>query len=94
MSLTLLLFSPFVHHAFLDVVLPCRCYTVLILYARHEYAYGEVQAASWVASLGSLRYSDVFASGASDGALRIWQWDTATRQIRALCTAPVVRPVV
>lgn len=51
------------------------------------------QTGSWISALGALRHSDLFASGASDGALRFWHWDPAGRQIRAAFSAPVVRVI-
>jgi len=49
-----------------------------------------VRKPRWVTSLCSLRYSDLFASGSWDGAIRLWKLDSKLRSFSQVGTIPAL----
>ncbi|KAI0696969.1 WD40 repeat-like protein [Cerioporus squamosus] len=47
-----------------------------------------VRKPRWITALGSLRYSDLFASGSWDGAIRLWKLDARLRSFALVGTFP------
>ncbi|RXW18692.1 hypothetical protein EST38_g7159 [Candolleomyces aberdarensis] len=49
---------------------------------------GTIRTPRWITSLGSLRYSDIFASGSWDGSIRIWKLDPKLKSFSPIGAVP------
>ncbi|TFY80355.1 hypothetical protein EWM64_g3654 [Hericium alpestre] len=54
----------------------------------HSETEGLIRTPRWITSLGSLRYSDLFASGSWDGEIRLWKLDSKLKSFSLVGTVP------
>ncbi|THH16374.1 hypothetical protein EW146_g4261 [Bondarzewia mesenterica] len=55
----------------------------------HSETEGIIKTPRWITALGSLRYSDLFASGSWDGDIRLWKLDAKLRSFSLVGTVAV-----